>query len=158
MNTGSRRGWLACIATVLAGLLLGTAACGSGGKTHDNAAGVQMRPSDALKWAGFNETASLELLGADQQVGLDRLVRFALRGTPADVDRALAAAEFTAPTTPGLNEYQTPLQGVDLAGLQNPRTGQDRLTNAAGLTIYRDVVRGTTGDGRDLIHVWAFET
>lgn len=112
--------------------------------------------AERLAWSGFSETFGLEVVATDEESGLDTMVRFALRGPREDIDRALTEAELVEATRPGNEALQTPLPQVDLADLVHPETGRDKWVNASGKTIYRLFVRGGTGDGVELLHVWAF--
>lgn len=116
-------------------------------------------PEDLLQWAGFKEVRELEVIGADEECGLDASARLALRGDPAAIDAALAAADFTEPPTPGLSGFQTPLEGVDLQNLSNVVSSeQQRWQNSAGEQLVREYVRGAQADGQEVLHVWAFTT
>jgi hypothetical protein len=115
-------------------------------------------PGESLAWAGFSDTAGLEIVAVKESHGIDTSVRLALRGSPGDIDRALAAADFTKPPRPGMNVVNTPVPGVDLAALVDPQTGDDRWVNTDGQNVYRRYVRGVAPDGTELIHVWAFTT
>jgi hypothetical protein len=112
-------------------------------------------PAESMASAGFSDTAGLEVLAVEE---LETFVKFALRGSPSDINRALAAAEFTAPPTPGISVFQTPVPGADLVDLADPRTALDKWINPSGEMIQRELVRGTTPDGSELVHVWAFTT
>jgi hypothetical protein len=121
-------------------------------------AGRAVPPGESLAWAGFSDTAGLEIVAVEARSALDTSVTFALRGSPGDIDRALAAAGFTEPTMAGIYVFEARLPGVDLAALVDPQTGLDRWVNSSGRTIQRKFVRGGTPEGAELIHVWAFTT
>lgn len=114
--------------------------------------------ADRLAWAGFSDTSGLEVLALEEESGLDTAVDFVLSGSSADVDKALAAANFDTELKPGIGIFQPPLPGFDLTTLSNPHSAEDRWVNASGQSVVRLVVRGGTSDGEDLIHVWAFTT
>jgi hypothetical protein len=147
-----RRG-LAALALALA-VALGPAC--SSTETTDRGATLPT-PTDAQSWTGFGTTTGLEVVATDETAGIDRLVRLALRGPEDDVDRALAAAGFTADFAPGVKVFEPPLAGVDLTGLTDPASAEDRWRGPSGPTLTRKVVRGGQ-DGAVLIHVWAFTT
>jgi hypothetical protein len=111
-----------------------------------------------MAWAGFSDTVGLEVIAVEVTAGLDYSVDFALRGSRSDIDRALVAADFTEPTTPGMNVVYPPVSEVDLADLIDPLTGLDTWMNSSGEMVHRELVRGDTPDGAELIHVWAFTT
>lgn len=113
---------------------------------------------DRLRWAGFGDVSELQLVAIDEETGIDSLVSFALRGSPDQIDRVLAAADFSGKEELGMQVFQTPLDGVDLDSLTDVRSGRDRWVNASGQTVSRVYVRGGTADGDELIHVWAFTT
>ncbi|MCP4103031.1 MAG: hypothetical protein GY750_16670 [Lentisphaerae bacterium] len=114
--------------------------------------------SEQLQWAGFGEISGLDVVDLAEESGIDTAVTFVLRGSADDVDRALAAAEFTTPPTPGVGVFQPSLPGVDLEELADPESSEDRWQNPSAQTISRLYVRGETPDGSELIHVWAFTT
>lgn len=155
-------------AVALGGLAFGAlavaliAAPGCGGSSRFSSEGKgQAAVADAAgaaAWAGFADVGELEVVAFDDQSGVDRMVRFAVQGDPAEVDQALADAQFANPATPGIEVFETPLDGVDVATLENPRSGEDQWTNAEGRTINRKYVRGRSDEGLELIHVWAFTT
>lgn len=113
-------------------------------------------PAESLAWAGFDDTTGLELVSVEDVDGLDRSVNLVLRGSPSDMDRALEAAQFTNPTTPGIHVYFGYLPGFDPAALLDVRTGSDRWTNVAGQGLFRQFIRGGTPEGKDVIQVAAF--
>jgi len=114
--------------------------------------------SDQLGWAGFSDVGDLDVVAVDGETGIDTMVRFALQGSPGDIDRALDAAGYSEPQQPGVSIFQTPLEEVDLDALVDPRSGEDTWVNPSGRTINRVFVRGETAEGQELIHVWAFTT
>jgi len=116
--------------------------------------GEPVPPAESMAFAGFSDTTGVEVLDVFEESGIDTLVKFALQGTPEDIDRVLAAAEFTSPKT---FAYSTPrpLAGFDLTTLTDSWFGGDEWENSSGRIIDRSVFRGTTPEGKDLIHVWA---
>jgi hypothetical protein len=140
-------------AIVLFAILVGASACtGSRGRHVSSVEGV--------KWAGFSATTGVALLGYDEQTGIDTSVEFALRGRPADVDKALIAAHFTTATSPGSEGFQSlpPLTGVDVSQLRGLRTARDRWTNSEGHRLDRLLLRGGTKEGQDVVYIQAFTT
>ncbi len=116
-------------------------------------------PTDCLAWAGFSSIHGLTLVGVDKNKSWHDLVRFALRGSPAAIDQALAAAHFAAPAEMGLTVVDTPLANVHLENLIDIRSAtEDGWKNPQGLRLTRHVVRGGTGSAAmdDEIAVWAF--
>jgi len=163
-----RRRWY----VLVVGALLLMVSCSSGGEASDApgacSAGEDGRgvgiykpspPEDLLQWAGFKDIGKLEVIGADEECGLDASARLALRGDASAIGAALEAAEFTKPPTPGLSVFQTPLDGVDLQSLSNVVSSeQQRWQNSAGEQLVRMYVRGAQTDGHEVLHVWAFTT
>lgn len=118
-------------------------------------------PEDLLQWAGFKDAGDLEVIGADEECGMDAHARLALRGDPSAIDAALVAADFTVPPTPGLglSVFQTPLEGVDLKSLSDVVSAeQQSWENSAGERLVRRYVRGAQAGGQEVLHVWAFTT
>lgn len=113
--------------------------------------------TDPVAWAGFVDTGDLEVAMVHEETGIDTLAMFVLRGSPANIDRALAAAEFSAAFTPGVGT-QPPIEGFDLTELDAPQFAEDRWRSPSGKTLTRLVVRGGTPEGPELVHVWAFTT
>jgi hypothetical protein len=163
------RGWY--IGLIFASLLM--ISCSSGGTTAEApgacAAAEGERgvgryepspPGDLLQRAGFKDTTGLELLGADEECGLDARVRVALRGDPAAIDAALTAADFNAPPAPGMSVFQPPLDAVDLEGLREiVSSEQQSWENDSGEQLVRMYVRGGTGaNHQEVLHIWAFTT
>jgi hypothetical protein len=163
-----RRRWY----LLVAGALVFTVSCSSGGEASDapgacsaaeGGRGVGIYepspPEDLLQWVGFKDVGKLEVIGADEECGLDASARLALRGDPAAIDAALAAADFAKPPTPGLSVFQTPLDGVDLQSLTDVVSSEQQTwENSAGERLVRMYVRGTQADGQGVLHVWAFTT
>ena len=121
---------------------------------------VQSPPEDLLEWAGFEDTAGLDVLEADEECGRDIRVRVALRGDASAVDAAVTTAGFEGPPTKGMSVLQAPLDGVDLDGLTGVvSSAQEAWGNDAGEAMFRSYVRGATGaDGQEVLHIWAFTT
>lgn len=163
-----RRRWY----LLVVGALVFTVSCSSGGEASaapgacsagEGGRGVGIyRPSppeDLLQWAGFKDVGKLEVIGADEECGLDASARLALRGDPAAIDAALLAADFAKPPTPGLSVFETPLDGIDLQSLSDVVSfEQQSWENNAGEHLVRKYVRGTQADGQAVLHVWAFTT
>lgn len=117
-------------------------------------------PEDLLQWSGFADIGVLEVVGADEECGLDASARVALRGSATEIDAALAAAGFDDPPTQGLSILQPPLKGIDLAELTGVvSSDQQAWENTAGERLTRLYVRGRTGEeDQELLHIWAFTT
>jgi len=115
-------------------------------------------PNDSLAWAGFSNIGGLEVAASHEETGQDKLVQFVLRGSSVDIDKALAAANFTSPPTAGVNVYQPPLPDFDPKTLTSPQSGKDQWKNTSGQTVNRLYVRGGTPSGAQVLQVWAFTT
>ena len=117
-------------------------------------------PADLLRWAGVGDIGELEVVGADEECGMDASARVALRGSPAEIDAALEAAGFVDAPSPGLSASLTPLDGIDVDELTEVvSSGQQAWENDAGDQISRAYVRGRTGVGdEELLHLWVFTT
>lgn len=115
--------------------------------------GEPVPPAESMAFAGFSDTTGLEILDVFEETGIDTLVMFALQGTPEDIDRVLAAAEFSGKAL--AVSPPRPLAGFDLTTLTDSWFGVDEWENSSGRIINRSVFRGTTPEGKDLIHVWA---
>ena len=130
------------------------------GEPFISRSGQSSPPEDLLWWAGFNDVGDLEIVGADEACGIDAAARIALRGSPAEIDAALAAAGFEGDPSPGVSVFQPPLGGIELDELTDVVTSDPQVwENEAGETITRVYVRGRTGQGeQELLHLWAFTT
>ncbi len=131
-------------------------ACAAGEDTRVVERHEESPPSDLIQWAGFPDTSGLTVVGAAEECGLDALAAFALRGSSADIDAALAAAGFDAVPEPGVTVFQSPVEGADLDALVDPVSAEQEWESAQGERIVRKYVRGTLDDGQEEIHVWAF--
>ncbi|OWY62143.1 hypothetical protein B7486_60005, partial [cyanobacterium TDX16] len=157
-SIGRSRGAVRLMASgliVLAGVLaVGGCSEGDSGTTSDERNASEL----GIQWAGFDESQDVELVGYEQQEGMDTIVMFALQGDASAISEVLADAGFTAAFAAGIGTAQPPIDGVDLAMLQAPETAEDSWTDAHGVPIHRQVVRGSIGEGEEVIHVWAFTT
>lgn len=123
-------------------------------------AGEPSPPEDLLQWAGFDDITGLEVLGADEECGLDASARIALRGPADAVDAALAAAGLVEPPAEGFATFQSALDVVDLDSLSNVVSfAEQPWENDAGELLVRQYVRGQTGvPDQEVLHIWAFTT
>lgn len=131
------------------------ASAGDANAGDANAIDSEVSVAEITSWAGFVDTGELELLSANEITGEDRLVTFAFTGSTDEVERVLAAAEFSG--KPGQSALRLPAdEWFDLAELDAPVFAVERWENPGGTLIDREVLRGTLEDGQQLIYVWAF--
>jgi hypothetical protein len=83
-----RRAWPGAIAVVVLVSALSGPAC----SVH---IGLAPDKSERLALGGFSDIRGLELVDFHEEGRLDTIVEFVLRGSPADIDRALTRAHFT---------------------------------------------------------------
>lgn len=115
-------------------------------------------PVEVARFAGFGSTTGLEITDARLDSWLDTVAEFALRGAPTDIDRALAAADFTVPFAPGVH-VQEP-STVAATAMTDARSAQDTWIDGSGRQVHRRVVRDALASepGREVLHVLAFTT
>lgn len=162
-STSRPRPWLwPAILLTVAVLVIGGVVGGVlviGSSIFPPSGGTTPEPAVALAFAGFGATTGLEVLSVHEEGFLDELMEFDLRGSPADIDRALEVAHFVKPLTPGLH-VQEP-HGFDLTRVSQVRSAQDEWRDPSSKNrVYRNVIRGASREkpSVDVAHVTAFTT
>lgn len=89
---------------------------------------------------------------------LSQPVRFVLRGSSGDVDRALQAAGFTGPFEPDVGSSDYPPE-FKHAAIANDRIAKD-VKDPTGQRIRREVIRGESSQspGIEIVYVIAYTT
>lgn len=146
------------LSLLLLALAVIAASCAAAADRGGDRSGEGDGTSEGPAWAGFVDIEELDLVAQANEAGIDTYTAFVLRGSPADVDRALRAAEFDAEPVPGLTVTQPPLEDFEPEALGDVVSGEDRWQDADGRTLQRFYVRGEASDGQHVIHVWAFTT
>lgn len=114
--------------------------------------------TNAFAFAGFKPVEGIEVLGAEERAGIDRLVALAVRVPPNAVAAFLAAAHFDAGALQeGDRVFQRGIAGIDVAKAKAVAAGQDRLVRD-GKTVIRDVMLVRDDPRAVVVLVWAYST
>ena len=151
---------------LLLSTVAGVSGCASSDSSEPRVKRKTSMPDGPIVWAGFVKTDGLEVIAVEDRTGMDTVVQFVLRGSRADVDRALVAAalrptmeaDFTQPETPLTDDLPqvTSLPVFKSADLSDRRWASDRWESPDGTTvIYRTYIRGVLPSGDELIEVTA---
>lgn len=147
------------VGLVAAGLLvtIALAACSGPGDDRQLLTESTMPRDEAVRWTGLDDTSGLTIELVHEEGFQDTSVHVVVRGRAADIDRALASAEFATELKPGI-AVQEPSEGFDADALSQVRSAQDSWTNPLGQHIDRNVIRGRLDTGEDVVSFTAFDT
>ena len=137
--------------------MLAATACSGAGDDRQFLTESTMPRAEAVKWTGLDETTGLAIDLVHEEGFQDTLVEVVLRGSAADIDRAMTSAKFATELSPGLT-VQAPPEGFDPNQLADVRSAQQAWTNHLGQHIYRNAIRGRLGNGDDMLFFTAFST
>jgi hypothetical protein len=148
------------VAVVIAVTSAIVTSCSGGLARGQTCADSSSRPNDCLRWAGFHSIPGLDLVSATREGGLDTVVRFTIRGGSADIDRALALADFDAPFSVEALSGSQAASHVELNRVSDARAATDSSwTNVDGDTLHRQAARGRlAGSDDEILYVIAFTT
>ena len=151
---GNMRAWLAGGSLIA---LLAATACSGTPNDRQLMTESTMPRAEAVKWTGLEDTTGLAIDLVHEEGFQDTLVEVILRGSAADIDRAMTSAKFATELSPGLT-VQAPPEGFDPNQLADVRSAQQAWTNHLGQHIYRNAIRGRLGNGDDMLFFTAFST
>jgi len=146
--------WRVLVVLTILGLLVLSCGNGDSARRPENRS-ISMR--DAAQYAGFELPPTAEAIGSYEMNGVNRLVAFAVRLSPADLATVLAGGHFTAELRPGRRVFQEPVRGVNTDAAGSFAAGQDRL-RVQEREVTRDVLVITDDPGSTVLHVWAYTT
>lgn len=127
-------------------------------RDSDSNGRTALSTADALAFAGFEQIDGVQVIGTEEQSGIDRLVAFAVRLPPAKLPQFLAAAGFDpARLREGDRVFQKPIAGIDVEHARRVAAGQDLLSRD-GRTIVRDVMLVRDDETALILLVWAYTT
>jgi len=119
--------------------------------------------SEGPSWAGFHDLHRARVTGYHSDCGRDCNVDFLLVGSASEVDGALSDAgveDLHRPTEPLWLSFASsfPPKGFHLAPIVRPLVGKSSITNKAGTTVHRTVLRSALPDGQVQLYVEAITT
>ena len=112
----------------------------------------------ATEFSGFVVPPDAEVLRAHTDHGIDTRYQLAIRIRPDDLTRLLADSHFDKPLTKAYPPFEKVIAGPGLADTPSVVKAQDRFRNAAGTTVYRDVIVDQRDATTWYVHVNAFTT